>query len=80
MDNGKNDLEVVEREGAEIGIHLNKGKSEIICANPEISDPIVHCLSGAKIVDLRVLVSDALTTKVKQLERIGGKAPTPFST
>ena len=42
---------VIEREGAEIGLHLNKGKSEIICANPKNLDPIVSWLPGAKIVD-----------------------------
>ena len=42
---------MIEREGAKIGLHLNKVKSEIICASPEISDPIASCLPGAKIVD-----------------------------
>ena len=83
VDNFKLDLEVVEQEGAEIRLHLNKGKSEIICENPEISDPIVQCLPGAKIVDPSKAamlgspigdvssVSDALTTKVNQLKRMG---------
>ena len=64
---------------------MKKGKSEIICTNSEISDPIVSCLPGAKIVIVDPskatllgspigdvsLVSDALTTKVKQLKRMG---------
>ena len=83
MDNLKRDLEVVERGGAEIGLHLNKGESKIICANPEISDAIVSCLPGAKIVvpykptQLGSPIGDvssvlvALRTKVNQLKRLG---------
>ena len=37
MDNLRHDLVVVERKGAEIGLQLNRGKSEIICANPNTS-------------------------------------------
>ena len=74
---------MIEREGAKIGLHLNKVKSEIICASPEISDPIASCLPGAKIVDPSKAtllgspigdmssVSDALTSKVKQLKKMG---------
>ena len=53
------------------------------CAHPEILNPIVHCLPGAKIVDPSKAtllgspigdvssVSDAYTTKVNQLKTIG---------
>ena len=64
MDNLKHDLEVVEQEGAEVGLHLNKGKSEIICANPEILDPIVHCLPQV----LRELTPLQLPCWVRPLE------------
>ena len=77
------DLEVIEREGAKIGLHLNKGKSEIICASAKVQDSVVHHLPGAKIVDpskATILgspigdassVSDALTIKVNQLKKMG---------
>lgn len=44
MDSLKHDLEVVEQEGVEVGLQLNKKISEIICANPETLNPI--CISS----------------------------------
>ena len=41
------DLEVVEQKGAEVGLRLNKGKSEIICASPDTSDSLLPSLPGA---------------------------------
>ena len=80
----RHDLEVVEQKSAEIGhgLQLNRGKSEIICANPNTLDPIAHCLPGAPLVHpskatlLGSLigdepsVSEALTTKLNQLKRM----------
>ena len=45
------ELEVVEQEGAEVGLRLNKGKSEIICASPDTSDSLLPSLPGAQVVN-----------------------------
>ena len=76
------DLEVIEQEGVEIRLHLNKGKSEVICVSTKVPESIVRCLQGAEIVDpskATILaspigdvssVSDALTIKVNQLKKM----------
>ena len=45
------DLEVVEQEEAAVGLRLNKGKSEIICASRDTSDSLLPSLPGAQVVD-----------------------------
>ena len=45
------DLEVVEQEGAEVGLRLNKGKSEIVCASTDTSDSLLPSLPGAQVVN-----------------------------
>ena len=45
------DLKLVNQEGAEIGLQLNKGKSEIICVAPDTSDSFLPSLPGAQVVD-----------------------------
>ena len=83
----KHDLEVVEYEGAEIGLHLNRHKSEIICSNADITGTILPSLPGAQVVDparATLLVSsigdvssisDILTSKINMLKRMGDRLP-----
>ena len=77
------DLKVVDQEGAEIGLQLNKGKSEIICVNPDTSDSLLQSLAGAQVVDpanatlLGSSIGDVssisviLSTKVDMVKRMG---------
>ena len=85
MDNLTHDLEVVEREGAEIGLRLNMEKSEIICANPNTTDSILSSLRGAQVVEPTKAtllgssigdvhsISDVLTMKIGMLKRMGDR-------
>ena len=43
----RHDLEVVEREGAELGLKLDHLKSEVICVVPDLRDTIMSSLPGA---------------------------------
>ena len=47
----RHDLEVVEWEGAELGLKLNHLKSEVICSVPDIRNSILSYLPGARVVD-----------------------------
>ena len=85
VDNLTHDLEVVEREGAEIGLRLNMEKSEIICANPNTTDSILSSLRGAQVVEPTKAtllgssigdvhsISDVLTMKIGMLKRMGDR-------
>lgn len=44
-------LDLVEREGAEIGLQLISRKSEIICTNPVVSNSLLLSLPGVMVVD-----------------------------
>ena len=46
----KHDMKVVEQEGAEIGLLLSKGKSEILCVSLDTSDSLLTSLPGAQVV------------------------------
>ena len=48
VDDLKHDLAIVEQEEAEIGLQLNREKSEIVCANPDTSNAIQPSLQGAR--------------------------------
>ena len=50
MEDLSHDLEIVERVGAEIGLQLNTGKSEIISTCPATIISILSSLPGAKVV------------------------------
>ena len=85
MDNLTHDLEVVEREGAEIGLRLHMDKSEIICANPNTTDSILSSLRGAQVVEPTKAtllgssigdvhsISDVLTMENGMLKRMGDR-------
>ena len=45
------DLEIVQRAGSELGLHLNRQKSEVICTNPATAVPILSAIPGAQVVD-----------------------------
>ena len=45
------DLDVVEREGADLGLCLNNQKSEVICDDIDTKDPLLLSLQGARVVD-----------------------------
>ncbi len=47
----KHDLEVVVREGAALGLHLNERISEVICVNPAARDFILPSIPGAQLID-----------------------------
>ena len=82
VDNLTHDLEVVEREGAEIGI---MEKSEIICANPNTTDSILVSPRGSQVVEPTKAtlletsigdvysISDVLTMKIGILKRMGDR-------
>ena len=76
------DLEIVERIGAAMGLHLNNEKSEIICACPATTTSIQHLLPEAKVVspnEATLLgssigdtssITDILRTKTTMLKRM----------
>ncbi len=47
----KHDLEVVVREGAALGLHLNERKSEVISDDPYARDSILPSILGAQVID-----------------------------
>ena len=51
MEDLRHDLEEVERVGAEIGLQLNEGKTEIICLNRDTKESLLLSLPGALVVD-----------------------------
>jgi hypothetical protein len=85
VDDLKRDLDLVDREGAEIGLRLNREKSEIVCADCDTSNAILPSLQGAQVVypakatllgslirDLSS-VSDVLRTKADMLRKMGDR-------
>ncbi len=85
VDDLKHDLDLVDREGAEIGLWLNREKSEIVCADCDTSNAILPSLQGAQVVypakatllgssigDLSS-VSDVLRTKADMLRKMGDR-------
>ena len=76
---------MVEYEGAEIGLHLNRHKSEIICSDADITGTILPSLPGAQVVDPAKAtllgssvgdvssISDILTSKINMLKRMGDR-------
>ena len=85
MDNFLHDLEVVEREGAQIGLLLNMEKSEIICGNPNTIDSILSFLRGALAVESTKAIllessigdvqpiSDVFTMKIGMLKKMSDR-------
>ena len=51
IDDLRHDPSIIECVGAEIGLYLNKEKSDIVCANPDTSNVILSFLMGALVVD-----------------------------
>ena len=51
MEDLRHDLEEVERVGAEIGLQLNEGKTEIICLNRDTKESLLLSLLGALFVE-----------------------------
>ena len=47
----RHDLEEVKRVGAEIGLQLNEGKTEIICCNHDTKELLLPFLPGALVVE-----------------------------
>ena len=74
------DIQSVEQTGAEVGLKLNRSKSEIICNNPTTLDSILSSLPGACVVDPKkatllgcpigdlLSISNAIIKKVRKLE------------
>ena len=48
MENLRHDLEVVEQEGARMGLQLSREKSEIICDDPDTVNSILQFLPGPR--------------------------------
>jgi len=83
VDDLMHDLNVVEREGAEIGLQLNREKSEIVCAHPNTVNSILPSLQGAQVVEPAMAsllgssigdvssVSDVLRSKTNMLKKMG---------
>ena len=85
----QHDLEVVEQEGAELGLKLNHLKSEVICSVPDIRNSILSYLPGARVVDpgdatllgspIGDVTSISLSLRRKTTsEDDGRQAPTPL--
>ena len=86
------DLNMVECDGAELGLHLNHQKSEVICVDNDTSDAVLSFLQGAHVVDpLKAIhlgspisdmssISTTLREKIKLLEMFGEKTLTPVYT
>ena len=47
----KHDLEIVVREGAALGLHLNERKSEVICKDPAARGSILPSIPGVQVID-----------------------------
>ena len=47
----KHDLEIVVREGAALGLHLNERKSEVICKDLAARGSILPSIPGAQVID-----------------------------
>ena len=78
-------LDVVEREGADLGLCLNNQKSEVICDDIDTKDALLLSLQGARVVDpleASLLgsslgdvssISTSLREKITLLESMGGR-------
>jgi len=84
VDDLMHDLNVVEWEGAEIGLQLNGEKSEIVCAHPDTVNSILPSLQGAQVVEpsmaslLDIIgdvlsMSDVLRSKTNMLKKMGDR-------
>ena len=51
MEDVLQDLDLVEREGAELSLHLNPQKSEIICSDHVARGLLLCALPGARVTD-----------------------------
>ena len=83
VENLRHDLEVVEREGARMGLQLSREESEIIYDDPDTVSSILQFLPGTQIVDPAKAtllgspvgdvssISDILTSKTDMLRRMG---------
>ena len=79
------DLDVVVRMSAEVGLELNNNKTEIICSDPTTVDSILSLLSASVVIDPSKAsllgppigdlssVSVALESKVEMLQRLGDR-------
>ena len=79
----KEDLEAVRQEGLELGLELNEGKSEVICADPVVRDSVLEVFQGANVIDPtcasllgspigdEASVSDAISEKTGLLQLMG---------
>lgn len=79
------DLEIVKRADAEIGLQLNLGKSEVICACSATLNSIMSSLPGAKVVNPKEAVllassigdvtapTDIIRSKTTMLKRVGDR-------
>ena len=47
----RHDLEIVQCVGTELGLHLNRQKSEVISTNPATASPILSAIPGAQVMD-----------------------------
>ena len=66
-----------------MGLELNEGKSEVLCADPVIRDSVLNVFQGAKVVDLSCAsllgspigdensISDAISRKTSLLQTMG---------
>ena len=80
----EHDLEVVERLGTEIGLQLNRQKTEIVCPNTTMAsllfslpgarvvDPLKATLLGSPIGDVSC-ISDTLSAKTNLLRKMGDR-------
>ena len=50
MEDVLHDLNIVERDGAELNLHLNYQKSEVICVDKDTRDVVLSILPGARVV------------------------------
>ena len=51
LDDVRHDLEIVQRLGSELGLHLNHQKSEVICTKLVAANPTLSTIPGAQVVD-----------------------------
>ena len=51
VDDIKHDLEMVEREGAALGLQLNQRKSEVICSDTAVRDSIWPSIPAAQVIN-----------------------------
>ena len=81
----RRDLEVVNREGAELGLQLNEQKSEVVGANPAAREAVLRYIPGAMEIDPTSAVllgspigdtdsiSDAISQKLQLLQTMADR-------